>query len=58
MTDAKDALYRLSDIISTSIAALEKLNATESVAVAGVLKETFKYTDALLEAMDKMEVDL
>jgi len=56
--DAKDALYRVIDINNTSIAALERLNEAESMAVAGVLKETFKYTDALLEAMDKMEVDL
>lgn len=60
MTDAKDAVYKIIDIVEVSIMALERVNCDEGNRVLETLKETRKYSNALLDALDSSdtEVDL
>lgn len=51
--DAKGAVYKVTDIVETALLALERVNSTEDACVVGVLKETRRYTDALLDALEK-----
>lgn len=58
--NAKEAVYKINDIVEVSIMALERLNCNEGNRVSETLKETRKYSDALLDALDSSdtEVDL
>lgn len=58
--NVKEAVYKINDIVEVSIMALENLNCDEGNRVSENLKETRKYIDALLDALDSSdtEVDL
>ena len=58
--NVKDAVYKIIDIVEVSIMALENINSDEGNRVSETLKETRKYSDALLDALDSSdtEVDL
>lgn len=58
--NAKKAVYKINDIVEVSIMALERLNCVEGNSVSETLKETRKYSSALLDALDgsDTEVDL
>ena len=58
--NAKEAVYKINDIVEVSIMALEQINNDEGNRVSETLKETRKYSDALLDALDSSdtEVDL
>lgn len=58
--NVKEAVYKINDIVEVSIMALEQVNCDEGNRVAETLKETRKYSDALLDALDSSdtEVDL
>ena len=48
----KEAIEKTMDLIEAAILALEKINATETICVETLLKETRKYTDQLYENME------
>lgn len=56
----KEAVYKINDIVEVSIMALKQINCDEGNSVSETLKETRKYIDALLDALDSSdtEVDL
>ena len=55
--NVKEVVYKINDIVEVSIMALEKINCVEGNRVSETLKETRKYSDALLDALDGSDTE-